>query len=317
MLAPAADDPFEELPIEADEAPAELLSDDSPSFKGTLRVPRPASFPLPPRPRGRDALALAMHRLDRGAPHRGALAALLGAIVRALPPRPVGRVDPAETETLRALDVVDELLDDDTPFPDPALYPTFLTWRALLLTRLDNCPAAAVGEACTEARRRSPRARATLDDALAEYHLRAGRWAEALVSWGELVDRDDDSVRRWRYALAAVGAREVDRAATVLRQLGVPVSRGSDGRPRGMDLSTIRVTWDRRARLAGLGRPEPRAHPVELVVRPIGPLHGRVLTAPEHLPVGTGDVLAWDRAMGGVGPDRHTFPLVARLEGPA
>lgn len=317
MVAVAPDDVFEDTPIETDEAPEEEVhAAPVVAVKATLRLPRPASAPPPPGLRRRDALELAMRRLDRGAPHRGALAAILGAIVRALPPRPVGRADPVETEVLRALDVVDDLLDDDVPFPDPALYPTFLAWRAMLLARVDTCPLPAVHEAWADARRRNAAAAQALDDAYAEHHLRAGRWNEALAVWGDEAERDGtDSVRRWRYALAAVAAADHERAAGALLRLGVPVLAGPDGRPRVVNPAPLFLRWDRGAWLPGLGRPVPGAPPARLVVAPIGPLHGTLVSAPEGLGVSPGDIVAWDRSMGTWGEDGPQFPLVARLGG--
>lgn len=315
MVAVVPDDAFEEIPIETEEAPEEEVRV-APvvTLKASLRLPRPVHASPSPGPRRRDALELAMRRLERGAPHRGALAAILGAIVRALPPRPVGRIDPVETEVLRALDVVDELLDDDVPFPDPALYPTFLTWRAMLLARIDACPLAAVHDAWSDARRRNPAAAPALDDAWAEYHLRAGRWEEALAAWGDAAERDGtDSVRRWRYALAAVAAADYERAAGALLRLGVPVLPGPDGRPRAVNPSPLFLRWDRGAWLPGLGRPVPGTPPARLVVAPVGPLHGTVVSAPDGLGVSPGDLVAWDRSMGTWGEEGPQFPLVARL----
>lgn len=315
----------EDIPIEAEEAEAWSASAvdlDEPSLvRSGLRVPRRdpgvgAAVQLPravPRSLRADVLAAALRRLD-DAPHPGAMLANVGTVVRSLAPRPMGDVDPERAAVLRTLDAIDDLMDADIPFPDPALWPGFLGWRAQLLARVDECPVRALEEAMDDALVLAREGRDGLWDARADFFVRTGQWREALRSYRSArIHGSEDTVRSWRQAAAAVAVADEAAASAAFRSLGVPVTMAASGRPRSPHPTTIPVVASTRLAIPGIGAPPCHGGgDVEVLVEALSPVHGWLVEPVEgELPLRVGDVLVWDRSPGGA----DGFRVIARVAG--
>lgn len=271
-------------------------------------------LPLLLRPAHGAALVAALERLkaaeDRSA---GQLEALM-ALVRSLPERPVGEVDPAQAAVSLALDVLDGWIDGGV---DETAGPPLLWGRALLLARVDACPVRALDRAMDEALSAEAGGRERLWDARGGFHLRGGRWKEALRCYRSArIYGGHDSTRLWRTASAAVAAPDPVAAMEAFRLLGVPVRLSQGERPRSSVPERLRVRASLRLPIPGLvtsvsafGRAL-----LDLDVEATSPVHGPLLEPIDgDLPLRIGDVLVWDRS--GSVPGSPLPRVIGRVRG--
>lgn len=268
-----------------------------------------------------DALAVAVQRLRYGAREPAAVQSALDTLVRALPLRPVGEVDHAEAAVVVALDSIDQLFEEQADaLVDGTVHGALLRQRALLLARVDACPVRALEAAMDDALAVCPDGRDGLWDARAEFHLRGGRWKEAVRCYRTArIYGGPDPIRSWRTAEAAVAAGDLTAALEAFRLLAIPVRLGRGDRPRGLAPQRLTVRASLRVPLPGLTRSVHAAGRgyLDLVVEAASPVHGVLLEPVDgELPLRIGDVLVWDRAVE-LGPRGAAVTrVIGRVPGP-
>lgn len=305
--------------IEADDASGVDCAPAVPG--GSPRSPTPGLSAFGVRQVRVDVLAVAVQRLRYGAREPAAVQSALDTLVRALPLRPVGEVDHADAAVMVALDSIDRLFEEhaDTTL-DGTVHGGLLRQRALLLARVDACPVRALEAAMDDALAVCPDGRDALWDARADFHLRGGRWKEALRCYRTArIYGKPDPIRLWRTAEAAVAAGDATAAMEAFRLLAIPVRLGRGERPRGLAPQRLKVRASLRVPIPGLtgsAHAAGRGH-LDLVVEAASPVHGPLLEPVDgELPLRIGDVLIWDRAVE-LGPRGTTVTrVIGRVPGP-
>lgn len=181
------------------------------------------------------------------------------------------------------------------------------------------------GDADAEAREAYDRALALEPDRgawwfdLGVLHKWRGRYDEALECFEQARERGTDPrATAWNLAICATALGRGEAAAELWRRLGLPAEvTKSGGMPHVAGMPPVQVRVPTRGPGTGAESSVPdRAVTFELVwVAPLSPCHGVVQTPPfRDAPVDYGDVVLWDGAPVGVGPDgTPRFPLLTRL----